>query len=85
MSKFFDLYSSSLAIITRATKGDTIISSLLLAFIFLAIQFLESTIEKLIWGEAFIHWLDPILIILMMIYWFAVICSCAIYHEIYNE
>jgi hypothetical protein len=52
----------SAEILTQAVNGDPIFAVILIMLSYLAFNHLEETVEKLIYGERFTHFLDPIFI-----------------------
>ena len=58
----------SAEILTQAVNGDPIFAVMLIALFYVAFNHLEETIEKLIYGERFTHFLDPIFIVAFTAY-----------------
>lgn len=46
--------------VARAAKGSPLVSTALVAMFYVMFSFVEAAIERLIFGERFEHWLDPL-------------------------
>lgn len=62
--------------IANAAGYNPITASVLVFILFLWVNFIERTIEKLIFGKGFIHWLDPIILFSFMVFNILVIARC---------
>lgn len=65
----------------HASSGNPVITTLLVFFVYLAFDLLESTVEKMIWGERFEHWLDPIIIGVFIAWGSYSVYLCALYNS----
>lgn len=81
MMKYIEDSSQGLA---AASRGNPVTVVFIIAVAFIAFNLLEATIEKLIFGERFEHWLDPLF--LMAFIWYAIICliACYEYSKLYH-
>ena len=63
--------------IAVASDGNPVLATVTVFIFWLAFNLIEATIEKLVFGERFEHWLDPIFGIAFMAYaaWCVWICA----------
>lgn len=66
--------------IALAVKGSAISAFFLMLLLFFGFNVLEASIEKLIWGKAFLHWLDPLFVGLWLWFTILVILQCKNVH-----
>lgn len=72
------LETATLALV-RASKGNPITATLTVMLFMLMFNMMEATVEKLIFGERFEHWLDPLFICAFMAYAAYAVWMCAAY------
>lgn len=63
--------------LVRASDYNPIISTLTVILFYIMFNLIEGTIETLIWGDRFVHWLDPIFQIGFMAYAAYAVWVCA--------
>lgn len=54
--------------LARASKGNPVVSTATVILFFLMFNILEASIEKIIFGERFEHWLDPMFMVCFIAY-----------------
>ena len=67
--------------LVHASKGCPVITTLVVMLFMLMFNILEVTIEKLIFGERFEHWLDPIFVCAAIAYAAHAVNICALYNN----
>ncbi len=72
---------SSAKVIIGSCRGNPVLSVLLVFFYYLGFSSLEAAIEKLIWGDRFVHWLDPVIIIAFGLYSGFVVYGCFVHNK----
>lgn len=65
--------------LAKASNGNPIISTLTVMLFYLAFNQLEAVTEQLIFGERFVHWLDPIFMCAFIAYAAYGVWMCAAY------
>ncbi|QJD58171.1 hypothetical protein HG264_04190 [Pseudomonas sp. gcc21] len=76
-----DLIHKSAMTIASATQGNPVIATFVVIMFVLGIQMLEVTVEQLIWGERFEHWLDVVIIAASIAYAAYVVYACALFNS----
>jgi len=66
--------------LVRASSGNPVITTATILLFYVMFNTAEALIEKLIFGERFEHWLDPIFIMLFMCYSAYAVWWCAIFN-----
>lgn len=61
-----------------AVNNNAVLALLYLALLYLAYDFIAGLIEKLIWGETFLHAVDIIVALAFFAFSFVVVYRCAI-------
>lgn len=74
MIKFAERFASRLAV---ACDGNPVLAIISVFLFYVFFSLLEAMIEKLVWGERFEHWLDPLFIGVFMAYAGWVVWVCA--------
>ena len=69
--------SKSAAAIAVSSKGNPVIAVLTVFLFYVAFNGVEASVETLIFGERFLHWLDPIFQLLAMGYAGLTVWYCA--------
>lgn len=67
--------------IARSAGGNPVTATLVVILFALGIQVIEATIERLIWGERFEHWLDVVILVATIAYAAYVIYACALFNS----
>jgi len=80
MKIFMLLHSSSLKL-AAASGGNPVVSTATVMLFFVFFNIFEGTIETLIFGERFQHWLDPIFSLIFIAYAGHAVVSCAIFNS----
>ena len=76
--------SKSAFSLATASKGNPVVSTATVILFFLIFNIIEASVETVIFGERFTHFLDPIFGVLFISYAAYCVESCAVYNEI-NE
>ncbi len=71
--------SKSAKTLAKATSGNPIVSIAVTILFYILFDYMESIIEKLIFGKPFVHWLDPIIVGLTIIYSMLAVHECAMF------
>lgn len=74
------IHESAMAI-ARSASGNPITATLVVILFFLGIQMVSATIERLVWGERFEHWLDVVLMAASIAYAAYVVYACALHNS----
>ena len=67
--------------IARSAGGNPITATVVVILFVLGIQMLEITIERLIWGERFEHWVDVVILVASIAYAAYVVYACALFNS----
>lgn len=67
--------------IARAAQGNPVLATFVVIMFALGIQVLEATVEQLVWGERFEHWLDVVVISGSIAYAAYVVYACALFNS----
>lgn len=67
-------------VIAAASRGNPVLAILSVMLFYLLFDLVEASIEKLIWGDAFSHWLDPIFAVFFMAFSGLTVWKCAVYN-----
>lgn len=67
--------------LARAADGNPTITTVVTMLFFVGFSILEGQIELLIWGERFLHWLDPFFIVGFMAYAAYSVYACAVFNS----
>ena len=73
----FEIIEKSGAVLAIACKGNPILTTATIFMFYLFFTMFEAGIEKLIFGERFEHWLDPLFIGCVIAYSAYVVWACA--------
>ena len=73
------ILNKSVLVLAKASDGNPIITTIVVYLFFLLFTMAEQCIEKLIFGERFEHWLDPIFIGFFIAYSAYAVYGCALY------
>jgi len=68
--------------LARASNGNPVLSTLTVMLFFVMFNVLEATIEKLMFGERFEHWLDPFFMLAFIAYSAYSVWWCSIFNSI---
>ena len=66
--------------IAESSEGSPIISTMLVMLFYVMFAVLEVSVERLIWGERFEHWLDPVFILAFIGFASYCVAACAKYN-----
>lgn len=66
------------AYLVKASGNNPVITTVTVMLFFIMFDTLEATVEKLIWGDRFEHWLSPIFILCFMSYAGYAVWMCAV-------
>lgn len=66
--------------LAEASNGNPIISTIVVALFYLAFNQFEAMIEILLFGERFVHWLDPLFATSAISYSAYAVWWCAIFN-----
>lgn len=67
----------SATVIAKSAGYNPSLSMLVVMMFYLALNFVEQMIERLIWGERFLHWIDPFIACAFIAYAALVVFVCA--------
>ena len=70
----------SAAVLAIAAEGSPVATTIVVMLFSSLFHFLECTLEVVIWGERFVHFLDPILICAYIAYSACAVLACATYN-----
>lgn len=76
-----NIIEKSGAILSSATQGNPALSVFCVVLFYLLFSVLEATVEKLIFGERFEHWLDPFFIAGFIAYAGYSVYACAVFNS----
>ena len=63
--------------LARASNGNPVLSTATIMLFYVMFNLVEASIEMLIFGERFVHYLDPIFALIFMGYAAYTVCICA--------
>lgn len=66
--------------LARASNGNPVISTATVMLFFVMFNMLEAGVEKLIFGERFEHWLDPVFMLAFIAYSAYAVWWCAVFN-----
>jgi hypothetical protein len=69
----------SASAIAISSKGNPVVAVLTVFLFYVAFNAMEASVETLIFGERFLHWLDPVFQLIGMAYAGCVVWYCAAY------
>ncbi len=81
MSKL-EIYTLALA---RASKGNPVVSTATIILFYVMFNLLEAMVEKLVFGERFEHWLDPLFMMAFISYSAYSVWMCAVFNTTGND
>lgn len=67
--------------LAKAANGNPIITTVTVFLFYLFFNLLEAMVEKLMFGERFEHWLDPLFIGAFIFYSAYAVYACALYNS----
>jgi len=76
-----NLIHESAMTVASAAQGNPVIATIVVIMFVLGIQMLEATVEQLIWGKRFEHWLDVVIISGSIAYAAYVVYACALFNS----
>ena len=71
--------------LAKSSRGNPVVSTSTILLFFLMFNLLESSIERLAFGERFEHWLDPLFTMAFISYSAYAVWWCAIFNGIARE
>ena len=71
----------SAQILAESCSGNPVLTTCVVILFYVLFGMLEATVEKLIYGERFEHWLDPFFIASFIAYSAYAVMACAIYNS----
>ncbi len=66
--------------LAMASEGNPVLTTITIMLFYVMINMLECQIERLIFGERFEHWLDPIIVLSCIAYSAYLVWACAVYN-----
>lgn len=66
--------------LARAADGNPVISTATIMLFSLMFNLLAGCVETLIWGERFVHWLDPLFLLFWIGYSAYAVWMCAVHN-----
>ena len=76
-----DIIKKSVLALAGACGGNPIMTTIVVFMFYLAFNTLECVVEKLIFGQRFHHWLDPLFIGLFISYSAYAVWGCAAHNS----
>ena len=76
--KYLDRFFKELA---ASSKGNPVLSVATVMLFYVFFNLLEASIEQLIWGERFLHVLDPLFTIIFMGFAAYSVYACAVFNS----
>jgi succinate dehydrogenase/fumarate reductase cytochrome b subunit len=67
--------------LAKSANGNPVITTVVIILFYLFFNILEAIIEKLIFGERFEHWLDPIFVAGFIAYAAYAVMTCAVFNS----
>lgn len=80
LTKTFALLRKSVLILAQACDANPLLTTGTVILFYIYFNFLEAMIEALIFGERFLHWLDPIFACIFIVYSAYAVYGCALYN-----
>lgn len=71
----------SLYVLAQSAEGNPVITTATVILFWMMFTVVEASIEKMIWGERFEHWLDPIFAAAFIGYAAGSVWFCAAYNS----
>jgi uncharacterized membrane protein len=66
--------------LAASSGGNPAISTVVVMLFYLMFNTVEAVIEELIWGERFVHWLDPVFMLGFIAFAAYQVYICAVYN-----
>ena len=76
-----EIIERSALALAGASNGSPITTTIVVLLFYLFFNLLEAMLEKLIYGERFEHWLDPIFITVFIAYSAYAVYACALHNS----
>ena len=73
--------NNSVMTLAESCKGNPVLSTVVVIMFFLMFDVVLTGIEKLIFGERFEHWIDPIIGVLFIAYAAYGVWACAVFNS----
>jgi len=67
--------------IARSAGGNPVTATFVVILFVLGIQMVSVTVERLIWGERFEHWVDVVILVASIAYSAYVVYACALFNS----
>ncbi len=80
-----NVLKNSALILASASGGNPIISTVIVILFFVMFNFLMGAIEKVWFGKAFMHLIDPIVIIAFISYSAYAVWYCAVFNSMNKQ
>ena len=75
--RFLEGVSKAAHVMAAATDGSPLRASLVLFTLYSFFTAFERQVEELLWGEGFLHWGDPVIVLGFIAFDLCVILACA--------
>jgi hypothetical protein len=75
-----ELIRESAMTLAASADGNPVIATLVVMLFALMFGLVEATVEELVWGERFEHWLDPIFMCAFIAYAAYAVWACAVFN-----
>ena len=76
-----EIIEKSGEILAKSCNGNPVLTTLVVFLFYLGFSLLECTVESLIYGERFQHWLDPLFIGCFIAYSAYAVWACAAFNS----
>ncbi|HUH57658.1 MAG TPA: hypothetical protein VL020_03990 [Pseudomonadales bacterium] len=77
----FDFIEKSASILAESSNGSPITTTLVIMLFYIMFNVLEASIEKVIFGERFVHILDPVFGAMFIAYAGYAVMACAFFNS----
>ncbi len=81
IDRITELLGKSVAVLAAAANGSPLITTCTVMLYWVFFTILEASVEAMIFGERFEHWLDPIFVCCFIAYSAYSVWGCAVYNS----
>ena len=75
------LIAKSTTVVAKSADGNPVIAVLVVMFFYIMLNTAMASIEKLVFGERFVHYLDPLIGCAFIAYAAYVVYACAVFNS----
>lgn len=80
-----DYLRNSVMTLAAASKGNPVISTLVVILFQIGFNLIEATVERLLFGERFEHLLDPVFMVAFISFAAYAVWACAVFNSTKGE